>query len=181
MKISNPYFKLLPFILWLVFVAPASMLNSCGPLFPEDETDTTCLFAGEPCEGFSWSFIKKGTYENIMGKDGQIVHPDSVYVLNMAKERMSSDAQQQSDGYWLITNFSPFEEMNCFNMCLVDSAFSRYYYVYVGNNDWDTMEVHFPITKYALYQEVFYNGVNAQPPDDLPDTIHRQTAYWFYK
>lgn len=167
-------------ILFIVLLAPAPMLlTSCSP---DDPADTTCFGIDAPCEGFSWSFVDPDTYENIMGTDGQLIHPDTVVILNLTQDTMFHRLFNFEAINWSTISFSPgpYQELNCFNQCVLDSAFSRYYYVYVGNQDWDTVEVHFPAnTQWATVMEVYFNGEDATVPDDRPAGAH--SSYWFQK
>ncbi|WP_425389820.1 hypothetical protein [Ekhidna sp.] len=171
-----------PLLLWALLVTgfgSGSLLISCSP----DEVDTTCIGADTPCEGFSWSFVDPDTYENLMGKEGQPIHPDTIVILNLSQDTMYHELfSYQAIDWWTVQFIpGPYQELNCFNQCLLDSAFSRYYYIYVGNDDWDTVEVHFPAnTNRATVMEVYFNDKDASVPTDRPDwTI--ESSYWFQK
>lgn len=116
-----------------------------------------------------------------MGTNGQLIHPDSIVITNTRKDTMHQEAFQYSDGWYSIEGFSPFHEITCFNQCISDSAFTRTYYVYIGNGDTDTMEVYF--AERSEEPEAFYNGRSGEVPlDILPDSLGSgRTSYWFIK
>ncbi|MEQ9303268.1 MAG: hypothetical protein RJQ14_05075, partial [Marinoscillum sp.] len=129
-------------------------LDACGP---ESEHFGDCEFSSRSsCSSFTFSFINAETYENIMGTHDQLINTDSVVITNSRKDTMPHEAFQYSDGWYSIEGFSPFHEISCFNQCISDSAFTRTYYVYVGNGDTDTMEVYF--AERSEEPEAFYNG-----------------------
>lgn len=168
-------------LLFTILIVPAPLLlTSCGP---DDSADATCIGVDAPCEGFSWSFVDPDTYENLMGTDGQLIHPDTVVILNLTQDTMFHRPHYSQFSKWWSISFSPgpYQELNCFNQCVLDSAFSRFYYVYVGNQDWDTLEVHFPAnTTRATLMEVYFNGEDGSKPDDRPANTPSST-YWFQK
>lgn len=174
--------QLFPFLIWVLLITvfgTSSILTSCSP----DEVDTTCIGTNTPCEGFGWSFVDPDTYENLMGKDGYPIHPDTIIVLNLTNDTMYHEPFYNQFADWWSIGFSPgpYQELNCFNQCELDSAFSRYYYVYVGNQDWDTVEAHFPAnTNVATVMEVYFNGKDATVPENRPETSI-ETSYWFQK
>lgn len=178
MKIS----EFIGICLFVVLIPSAVLISSCdSDVFP-DNKDTTCLGKEEPCRGFSWSFVDPDTYENLMGPIDKPIHPDTVVVLNMTHDTMYHTTRKIYNVDWWTVEFSPgpYQELNCFNQCVLDSAFSRYYYVYVGNQDWDTVEVHFPArTKYAGVMEVYFNDQDPRVPDDR--TTAAFSSYWFQK
>lgn len=115
-----------------------------------------------------------------MGTNGQLIHPDSVVITNTREDTMPHEVFQFSDGWYTIDGFSPFHEITCFNQCISDSAFTRTYYVYIGNGDTDTMEVYF--AERSEEPEAFYNGRSGEVPEDRADSTGLgYTSYWFRK
>ena len=163
------------------FILVLAVLQSCW--FEESPVkDEECQATPtEVCTGFSWSFVEPGTYENIMCPDSCLIQPDSVFVLNMRGDTMpSSPLYLRADNWWSIENFSPYDELSCFNPCVNDSAFSLFYYIYTGNLDFDTMEVRWIPNQ--SYYEVFFNGFDGSIPQDIRDeNIPAHSSYWFLK
>lgn len=72
-------------------------------------------------------------------------------------------------GGWVsLESFDPFQELYCFNQCLLDSAFTRTYHVYIGNGDIDTLEVYF--AERTERYHLFFNGVDGAPPEETIGT-----------
>ena len=162
------------------FILILAVLQSCW--FEESPVlNDECIgSAGDICSGFSWSFVEPATYENIMCPDSCRIYPDSVFVLNTRGDTMPlTPFFWRGADWWSIENFSPYDELRCFNECLNDSAFSRFYYVYVGNLDFDTMEVRW--TPNQSYYEVFFNDKNANIPEEVDLDQVGRSAYWFMK
>ncbi len=155
------------------------LLIACEPNNIEVTND--CKFdPRRSCNSFSFSIVNKDTYENLVGTNGQLIHPDSIVITNTRGNVMDEKPLGLSDGWYTIESFSPFEELYCFNQCKLDSAFTRTYFVYLGNGDTDTMEVYFPA--HSEKEEVFYNGLNANIPDDIHDSLGSgYSVYWFRK
>ena len=133
------------------------------------------------CAGFSFSIVDAGSYENLVGKDGQQIHPDSIIITNTRRDTMPRYFPWQlSDGWWIIAELDPFTEITCFNQCQSDSAFTRTYYMYLGNGDTDTVDVFFP--EMAQGPEVFFNGTTGNLPNDLPpEAGSGRSSFWFRK
>lgn len=134
------------------------------------------------CPSFSFSFVDPDTYENLMGVDGQPIHPDSIVITHTRKDTMNHEIFVSVDGWHSVYRFWVFEEISCFNQCLLDSAFTRTYYVYLGNDDTDTMEVYFP--ERSDHFTTFYNGLSGEFPEygNVPEYISRyKSVFWFRK
>mgnify|MGYP006999192629 CR=1 FL=1 len=156
-----------------------SFLSSC---YPEEDKDPDCIGEETPCRGFDFSFVDAETYENLMGTDGQLIHPDTMFILNMQGDTMAQGPyygpRYGTLTEWWNVGFSPYQELNCFNQCTLDSAFSRSYYIYTGNQDWDTLEIHFPAkTEYATVMEVTFNNMDAR----VPEGVQEYASYYFRK
>ncbi len=176
-KLDN--MKLSREILLLTITFTISHLLSCDN---NVKTYGDCEFVPqESCEGFGFSFVNADTYENLMGTDGQLIHPDSVVITNTRNDQMYHNPFKYTDGWYIIEWFNPFQEIKCFNQCISDSAFTRTYYIYIGNGDTDTMEVYFPTRSPG--PEVFFNGSDARVPlNELPDSLGvGRSSYWFRK
>ena len=79
-----------------------------------------------------------------------------------------------------MEQFSPFDEITCFNQCSLDSAFTRTYYVYIGNGDTDTLEVVFEA--YTKREAPFYNGVSGgEFGYTPPEILGPKSPYYFRK
>jgi len=163
-------------VVFALILLLTSILISCSE--PEEKINSDCYGENSPCpQGFSLTIVKKGTFENLIGLDSQLIHPDSIIILNMDSIQMYKRVHDFAD-WWVIDGFTPYQELHCFNQCTLDSAFSRFYYIYIGNEDWDTLEVHFPArTKFATYLEVYFNGFDATEPKNAPVSI----SYWLQK
>jgi hypothetical protein len=162
------------------FILVLAVLQSCW--FEETPVkDEECQATpSEVCTGFSWSFVDADTYQNIMCPDSCLIHPDSVFVLNTRGDTMPSRPSfLELANWWTINRFDPYDELSCFNPCVNDSAFSRFYFVYVGNLDFDTMEVRW--TPNQSYYDVFYNGVDASIPADKDENVPAYSSVWFVK
>ncbi len=138
------------------------IIISCEP----DEEEKGECDTSDSCLSTSFSFVDPDNYKNLMGYDGQPIHPDSIAITNSRGDTMSHKTYQMVDGWVELSYFNPFQEITCFNQCLLDSAFTRTYYVYIGNDDLDTLEVYFP--ERAQNYTIFYNGVSGEVPDDIP-------------
>ena len=166
-------------ILFFSIITIITLIISCNA---DVKTYGDCEFDQQKsCEGFSFSFVNADTYENLMGKNGQLIHPDSIVITNTRNNQMYHEPYKYSDGWYIIEWFNPFQEIKCFNQCISDSAFTRTYYVYIGNEDVDTMDVFFD--KRTQGPEVYYNGVNGRVPfDELPDSLGSgRSTFWFRK
>ena len=140
-----------------------------------------CVF--EPvssCAGFSFSIVEANTYENLIGEEN-LIHPDSIVIINTRNDTMPGYFPLKfSDGWYTIEDLDPFREITCFNQCLSDSAFTRTYYMYIGNGDTDTIDVFFP--ERSGGPEVFFNGDSGEVPDDRPpETGLGYSPFWFRK
>ena len=166
-----------------ILLTSFALLFSCAPNLSEEEIP--CIGLDAECEGFGWSYVRKteDTYINLMGTDeNALIHPDSIVVLNLSLDTMFHSIFRVDADNWYIVGISPWQELVCLNQCVLDSAFSRYYYVYAGNEDWDTVEVHFPAkTRFATVMEVYFNGVDPSIPEDKDVNQPRYSTYWFQK
>jgi hypothetical protein len=170
MKLTLPFH----FLLSLVIL---SILISCGP---DEMPEEVCQYSPTTsCSGYSFSIVDKDTYESLIGTDGQLIHPDSIYITNTRKDTMSHEARRSSDGRWAVERFNPFQEISCFNQCLLDSAFTRTYYLYIGNGTTDTMEFFFPVRSPG--PNAFLNGVSGRIQPDFPKDQSIRTAFYFRK
>ncbi|MEQ8470322.1 MAG: hypothetical protein RIC35_04015 [Marinoscillum sp.] len=68
------------------------------------------------CEGFSFSMVNRDTYENLIGEN-KLIHPDSLVINNTKGDVMHHMPYSYSDGWYTIEEFSPFQEITCFNQC----------------------------------------------------------------
>lgn len=161
----------------LTFVCCLCLLSSCGP---DEEVQEECVFdARTACSSFSFSIVNADTYENLVG-DGRLIDPEKVVVTNTRNDTMHISPFQFSDGWTTIGQFSPFQEITCFNQCVLDSAFTRTYYLHYGGSDTDTMEVFFPERKRDPI--IYFNGLNGEVPDDRADSTGTgYSVYWFRK
>ena len=179
MKTNTPFFTLSKNQCFFNLLCILGLLISCKPETNEGE----CEFIPRiNCSTFTFSFIDPDSYENLMGVDGQPIHPDSIVITNSRRDTMYHEIFAFSDGWYTVQNFSVFQEITCFNQCQLDSAFTRTYHVYIGNGDTDTLEVHFPVRSdnYTTY----YNGISGELPDyrELPSGYGSgYTTYWFRK
>ena len=143
------------------------------------ETDGCYFDARNACQGFSFSIVNKGTYENLIGED-RLIHPDSIVITNTRSDVMHHRPYSYSDGWYTIEEFSPFQEMYCFNQCKLDSSFTRTYYLYVGNGDTDTLEVFYQSR--SEREDTFYNGVSGGEYGYTPTEIEGpKSPYYFRK
>jgi hypothetical protein len=170
------------FISLFLFVIATYLFSSCDT-FPGDPN---CIDANTPCEGFSFAIVDD-SLNNLVGRD-RLINPDSTILLNLDLDTMTltssllidSFDEIPQDSIWWRFGMSPYQELNCFNQCIIDSAFSRFYYLYIGNNDWDTIEVHFPAkTERATVMEVYYNKAEGFVPEN--ENIPALTSFWFKK
>ena len=107
-------------------------------------TDEGCEFDPvNSCAGFSFSIVDADSYENLIGEEN-LIHPDSIVIINTRNDTIPGYYPIAfSDGWVVIADLNPFAEITCFNQCLSDSAFTRTYYMYIGNGDTDTIDVFF--------------------------------------
>ncbi|MBR09561.1 MAG: hypothetical protein CMP48_17985 [Rickettsiales bacterium] len=177
MKTNTPFFTLSKNQCFFNLLCILGLLISCKPETNEGE----CEFIPRiNCSTFTFSFIDPDSYENLMGVDGQPIHPDSIVITNSRRDTMYHEIFAFSDGWYTVQNFSVFQEITCFNQCQLDSAFTRTYHVYIGNGDTDTLEVHFPVRSdnYTTY----YNEVSGELPNDIPENLGSgRTTFWFRK
>ena len=142
-------------------------------------TPEECIFHPlTACDGFSFSIIDKDTYESLIGED-RLIHPDSIVITNTRGNEMHNIPKTYSDGWYTVEQFSPFDEITCFNQCLLDSAFSREYYIYLGNGDTDTLEVHFPVT--SQYEETYYNGISGGDFGETPIEVGGAKSSFYFR
>lgn len=141
------------------------------------KTPDGCQF--NRCGTTGWSFVDAITYENLLGPD-KLIHPDSLVITNTRGDSMFYKVFTFSSGWTVVTAFSPFQEIYCFNQCLLDSAFTRTYYLYLGNQDTDTLEVHFPVR--SAWYTTTYNGLSGEVPEDRPPSSGLGgSTFWFRK
>ena len=171
----------LPIFFWVIMVSLLA-LSACetsaevtNPGTPEE-----CVFHPRTaCNGFSFSIVNKDTYENLVGEK-RLIHPDSLVITNTRGDVMHHTPFSYSDGWFTIEEFSPFDELTCFNQCKLDSSFTRTYYVYMGNGDTDTLDVYFKAKSES--EETFFNQLTGEVPDDRADsTGSGYSVYWFRK
>lgn len=82
---------------------------------PEKIGNDDCYFSQRSsCSGFAFSFVNPNTYENLLGSNGQPIHPDSVVITNTRRDTMYHELYSYSDGWNIIANFSPLQEITCF-------------------------------------------------------------------
>lgn len=160
---------------------------SCDPA-PEVYENCKWDPRGRDCRGFSISIVDAETNENLVGKNGEPIHPDSIIIYNTRGDEMPIDIRKHEpahleNGWYTIDRFSPFDELYCFNMCTNDSSFTRTYYMYLGNGDMDTIEAYFPARTNpykVLYNGSFENALNDWKDSGL-DSALDFTTHWFLK
>ncbi|MEO9473936.1 MAG: hypothetical protein ABJG41_00310 [Cyclobacteriaceae bacterium] len=151
-------------------------LTSCD-LF-DDKEPQDCVFKRSSCSGADWSFVDPDTYENLMGYDKPI-NPDSIVILNSRMDTMYHEVNFWVEN-WGVVYFNPFHELHCFDLCKLDSAFTRTYYLYLGTEDIDTIEAYFA-ERTARYH-LFFNGVSGEVPSDIPEAYGSgRSLFWFQK
>jgi len=162
-------------IVTVVLFALISLTIACEP----NEAAKNC-FNLHPCNYASFVIVNSNTFESLIGDELKI-HPDSIVILNDRLDTMYHSIEKFLT-YQYISRFNPFQEITCFNQCLSDSAFSRYYYLYVGNGDMDTIEVHFPANQeYTTIYEFYFNGESGNIPDDPKSEDYGGFPYMFRK
>lgn len=158
------------YCLFLCFSSFLFFLISCGPA---EESD--CNF--KRCKDGGFTIVDAATYENLIGVD-KYVHPDSLLILNARGDTMYHEIYDYQNGWYQVTHFSPWQEIYCFNLCLLDSAFVRRYYLYLGRQDWDTLDIHFETHQPDYY--MYFNGESGATPEDKPEESPSY-GYWFSK
>jgi hypothetical protein len=158
------------------------LLTSCiFERFEKDNTDGDCVF--DPvvgCIDTPFSIVDADTYQNLVGYDGQLINPDTVKIVNTRGQDMFFDIRTHSNGWISFETFGPFQEIHCFNQCLLDSAFALTYYMYLGNGDTDTIEARFALNEPDPV--LYYNGKDATRPNDAILVVGGVfTPFWFQK
>ena len=131
------------------------------------------------CGGFTFSIVDLDTYENIIGEEDHLIDPTEMRIKNVDDHIMWFDFRKSSDGWYGISFYGVFEEFECFNQCLLDSSFTRTYYLDIGNNDIDTLEVF--VEAHKMGPTTFYNGLSGEYQQDLPSDFSPRTAFIFRK
>ncbi|MEO9474335.1 MAG: hypothetical protein ABJG41_02340 [Cyclobacteriaceae bacterium] len=147
----------------------------------DDHNDEECQFDMRlTCSGTSWAFVDPDTWENLLGYDKPI-NPDSLVLINERGYTMPipfSNSTHLTPQDWMLVNFSPFDEIYCFNQCKLDSVVVLNYYLYLGNGDTDTISAYF-----APHSEKYYllhNGKKADVPTKAIG-IYPNSQHWFFK
>ena len=157
-------------------------LTSClQEKFERENPDGDCDFdplAG--CIDTPFSIVDAGTYQILVGYDGQRINPDSVKIVNSRGQEIYFDLYTFANGWNIFETFGPFQELHCFNQCRLDSAFTRTYYMYLGNGDTDTIEAQFALNE--PHPVLYYNGEDATTPDSRVSITGRvYSPFWLQK
>lgn len=148
----------LSFLLLLVLI-------SCGP----DEEPIDCVNTN--CSSFSYAFIDKDTFENLVGREPGQFNPDSIYFLTDEGDTMPRNVNYRSFSDWWEVSFLYQDELMRCDLFETDSTFTLTYYIHLGTRDVDTLDIR--IAPCRDPDAVFFNGSDdvARPNvDEIPSS-----------
>jgi hypothetical protein len=124
---------------------------------------------------FSFKILDSKTYENLVDtfKESKI-HPDSVKLFNHIWHEIDPEAKFGIEEGWIFENLPPYIDVpfNDDNALLELSI--KIFYLDVGKNDIDTIEVHF---EKCVVKEVFFNQIDTKRPSTVPTSA----SFYFKK
>lgn len=124
------------------------LLTDCN----REEPPAECIIS--ECNPWSYSIVEKGTDCNLMGRNGEPIHPDSIRVTYQTGEGIPHRLEFFGD--WPRFSFLYQDALRRCDLFNTDSTFNMRFYIYLGNNDTDTLDIQ--IAPCRDFDQMAYNG-----------------------
>ena len=140
--------KIISSSILLLFILTSALFDGCH----NDESPAECIIS--ECNEWAYSIVNKDTC-NLIGVNGEPVHPDSIQITYQTGEIIPFRTRYQEFNDWWTFTFLYQDGLRRCDLYNTDSTFNMRFFIYLGNSDMDTLDIR--IAPCRDFEQMSYN------------------------